>query len=1158
MHSELKAYAVLVAFTLLGELGPFRGAYSSVEDEVAASHSLQEVLDFPTVSYYDSLVGEPLTGGHHRGIVDMFSGSSTECFNGGVPPTNGDSNCTCPARSKFSGLKCEMCQTDGSCDSIAGPQSVCERRLAIWGSNKQFECSFNTPFFIKQMGGGRDVEALVTLNCSTPDGTAFHESNSGTCEMTLFRVEPKHEYVDPFFSCSVEQCTMHLEEIKTNKANKTPTNSNIISKAGLIAWRVLIVALCLLLAMLQCVSPKVGRGRTAKLLYVLACLLVAVTLLFILVMVLNMHQGTPELNAVYECNKTHCDCSEDPPKEYGPFCSGTVMKKFILPQIKNSIKIVCNLQDKTCRLTLKDVKIIIDLNCTASECTNKRKFPNGPSLPVPADDKAQRALLTFIALGFFVLLVLFGLHVLWVLRRTQKRNAEFVDRFGLPELWTQEGGEGVPETRCNGQGWEVATQRQRRHEGGAGGLTAARSAMSIGEAGGSAQRSCSGDMPSLSESERHFTSNTNRHDKKDFIRGVTKSPLKLQLTDLDYKLESSCFSSNNNDASQHILQQVNFSVKSGDVLAIIGPSGAGKTSLLDLLSARRKQGRVFGEMTINNTPLVGASNEVTEQYRNIIGYVSQEDTLIPALTVYETIKYAARLKLPQAFSSESINGIVDRMIEALRLTRCKDTVIGDGTKLRGVSGGEKRRVSIAVELLANPRILFLDEPTSGLDAVSAKHVIDAVVQLAKESPMRAYAPHYFAFRPIVIFSIHQPSQEIYELCDKILLLSRGMSIYCGPASCAAETLEARVQRVMGGVQTIPRLADNPNHAEYLMKLEEIVDDVARVELQRENTAQMLSRDETSSGMRHEEQAIIRGDIILKTTFGFRRYYANVYQQVGLLTSRAARSLLTSSHLIVCHAAVTASVSTLMMILYHEEGLDLPGALNRAGSVTFLLLVVSFASLSCLEHLVTERKLFAVERENGYYTTLPYLLSKIIVDIIPLRVLPTLVMAALIYVPMGLRGDSGIHLFWFIIIVALFSVCITLIVMCVGVVTGSFGSAALLSSVVILWNFVFGGLLVQSTTVPAALRPFQAASPFFLAFESLLVNELDGQDCTFAPTDATGKPSSTNVPILCVQYLTNMGLTPARFTRDVGQLAVMVLVLLCLAWLLLFQFTTVAR
>lgn len=84
-------------------------------------------------------------------------------------------------------------------------------------------------------------------------------------------------------------------------------------------------------------------------------------------------------------------------------------------------------------------------------------------------------------------------------------------------------------------------------------------------------------------------------------------------------------------------------------------------------------------------------------------------------------------------------------------------LIGDGSTIRGISGGEKRRVSIAVELLANPRILFLDEPTSGLDTISAVHVMEAVVALGKNSPLKKYAPHYFAFQPIVIFSIHQPS-----------------------------------------------------------------------------------------------------------------------------------------------------------------------------------------------------------------------------------------------------------------------------------------------------------------------------------------------------------------------------------------------------------------
>ncbi|CCW68267.1 unnamed protein product [Phytomonas sp. Hart1] len=248
----------------------------------------------------------------------------------------------------------------------------------------------------------------------------------------------------------------------------------------------------------------------------------------------------------------------------------------------------------------------------------------------------------------------------------------------------------------------------------------------------------------------------------------------------------------------------------------------------------------------------------------------------------------------------------------------------------------------------------------------------------------------------------------------------------------------------------------------------------------------------------------------------------------------------------------------MCSLYKEQALDLSGALNREGSVTFLLLVTSFVSLSCLEHLIGERKLFIVERENGFYTTLPYFISKLVVDIFPLRIIPSVVLSSAIYFSMGFRTDSGDHFLWFILIITLFSVCMTLMVMCVGIVMESFGASALVSSVFILWFLVFGGALVQTETIPDYLKPFGSISPFFLSFESLMVNELDHQSCVFSPTDETGKKSSNSISIQCRQYLFNAGLKPARFSLDVMQLGLICFLLVLVAWVLLNTFTKLAR
>ncbi|KAF8275590.1 putative ABC transporter [Trypanosoma cruzi] len=1129
--------------------------------------------------YKKLLLSEPSRDPSGLGFRSFMSMAAFEesdddkCMNGGIM-RNGD--CNCPEASNFTGLRCEMCQRNEVCAAQLDASSVCQHGLAIRGSSTQFECSLNSPF-LSILGGGRAIEAVVALNCSTEDGTAFAAGEGGVCSLTLFRIEPHREFVDPFFHCNTSECSMQLVvQNKGNESNDPPKPSRAF-KAVVLTGQVVILTICALIALLRFVSSTLGYRRKAKIVVGLGVSLTISTVLFISVMLILMRSEASDVYAVYKCKHTECHCSKDPPEGYDPVCSKSLVGNKILPLIRNSIRYACNLRTRHCQLTMEDITLVFDLECNASECVDTKKFPNEPKIVQPETVQAQRDLLFILTLVLTVVVLLITAHALWLRSASRKRAAEFVRMFGLSEPQPQ------LEKRCSldvasdSSGTPAKTSLlekkgpQQQNRLSLRGDSAEEDVSSNGteSIGLSFHRQPGGSH--MSDARRILIAMPHEADRIEYFRRLTKSPFELQLTDLAYSLPGSRFAANEETRTRPLLNRVNFTVRSGEVLAILGPSGAGKTTLLDLLSARSKQGRTTGTISLNGTPVNTASAKSIKQYRNIIGYVSQEDTLLPALTVHQTIEYAARLKLPQAFSNTTIKSIVRHMIEALRLQQCEHTVIGDGSGLRGVSGGEKRRVSIAVELLANPRILFLDEPTSGLDAVSAKRVMESVVELAKESPMQAYAPHYFAFKPIVIFSIHQPSQEIFELFDKLLLLSRGVSIYCGPACVAAETLERRIERIVGGAKSVPRSVDHPNHAEYLMKLEDILDDTTRMEIQAEDVSSRFGvmqhegteffqepRENNGTNGVSECEALVEGDDILRNASTLHVYYANVYQQLALLSSRAACCLISSFHLLLCHAAVTACVGSLMMVLYHDQRLDLPGALNRAGSITFMLLVVSFVSLSCLEQLVVERKLFVVERENGFYRTLPYLLSKIFIDILPLRIVPAMVLASLIYFPMGLRVDDGVHFFWFVVIVVLFSICITLIVLCIGIITGSFGAAALLSSVFILWNFVFGGFLVQSETVPAALRPFQVMSPFFAAFEALLVNELDGQACTFSPTDETGKPSSTSIPIMCLQYLSNIGLKPKRFNTDVAQLAGSILLLLFTAWLLLAKFTTIAR
>eukprot|EP00951_Prasinocladus_malaysianus_P028593 scaffold260952_cov39-Prasinocladus_malaysianus.AAC.1 len=224
---------------------------------------------------------------------------------------------------------------------------------------------------------------------------------------------------------------------------------------------------------------------------------------------------------------------------------------------------------------------------------------------------------------------------------------------------------------------------------------------------------------------------------------------------------------------KQVLFEISGGVQPGEVLALMGPSGSGKTSLLSILGGRfAKEIDVEGEVLYN-----GSKSD--KNLKRKMGFVSQDDLLFGALTVWETLWYTAKLRLPGEMPRSEREWRVKSVLSTLGLEGCRDTIIGGmaaGAFIRGVSGGERKRVSVGNEMLINPALLFLDEPTSGLDSTTALSLVNTLRDLAK------------AGRTIVS-TIHQPSSRMFQRLDKLLLLSQGYTMYYGGAQDAASWLD---------------------------------------------------------------------------------------------------------------------------------------------------------------------------------------------------------------------------------------------------------------------------------------------------------------------------------------------------------------------------------
>ncbi|KAI9919767.1 hypothetical protein PsorP6_017259 [Peronosclerospora sorghi] len=236
------------------------------------------------------------------------------------------------------------------------------------------------------------------------------------------------------------------------------------------------------------------------------------------------------------------------------------------------------------------------------------------------------------------------------------------------------------------------------------------------------------------------------------------NPCVLSWADLSY-IVSRRKTNKNPEGKKIILNQVSGRSAPGELTAIMGPSGSGKTTLVDLLADRISSGHVSGTIELNG------SVRVSKVFRAVTSYVAQEDMLLGSFTVLETMHMAARLSLPNSVVMTDIHSRVESVMVTMGLGGCRNTLVGDMFR-KGISGGQKRRLSIAIELLSNPSILILDEPTSGLDSSSAHNVMKYLIKQCYEGKN-------------IVCTIHQPSSLLYNMFTNVILLSQGYTVYCG-------------------------------------------------------------------------------------------------------------------------------------------------------------------------------------------------------------------------------------------------------------------------------------------------------------------------------------------------------------------------------------------
>ncbi|EFN58398.1 hypothetical protein CHLNCDRAFT_56833 [Chlorella variabilis] len=570
-------------------------------------------------------------------------------------------------------------------------------------------------------------------------------------------------------------------------------------------------------------------------------------------------------------------------------------------------------------------------------------------------------------------------------------------------------------------------------------------------------------------------------------------------------------------AERLLLHGVSGSAAPGRLTAIMGPSGSGKTTLLGALAGQMPYSssiRLQGHVTANGVPLHAS--------RLRVGFVQQDDLFYPqagagwrqgwgglrgqqgggscgagrrggaagppALTVRETLLMAAELRMSRDTSGEEREAYVDAVIARLGLAKAANTPVGDA-KTRGLSGGEKKRLSIAVELISRPMMVCLDEPTSGLDAFGAQQVMSTLKDLCSDGHT-------------VLVSIHQPRSSVFAMFDELILMA-GKAVHARVCTSAC----AKGELVYSGpaASVLPYFAEQghtcPEHfnpAEWLADLVAVDHSSTEAEAASRERLQQLAAawrkvdaeagEGGGGGGDGAAAAAAAGAVVAapaSPACGLRT-------QVSLLFRRSLRQVLRDRATNIGRASSQASSALVFAAIYWRMRRSQSSIQDRMGLLQVSAVGTAMSSLiKTLNVFPREKTLVGRERARAGYGVLPYLLSKLAAEL-PVGALFPALFACLVYPATGLNPRPN-RFASFLAVLTLEAMSAQALGLAVGAAAPSTEAALAIGPAVILVSIVFGGLFVNESNVPGPLKWLPSASLIKQAFEGSCVNEFRGAE-----------------------------------------------------------------
>ena len=501
-------------------------------------------------------------------------------------------------------------------------------------------------------------------------------------------------------------------------------------------------------------------------------------------------------------------------------------------------------------------------------------------------------------------------------------------------------------------------------------------------------------------------------------------------------------------STKRIIKNSSGHFKPGTLSALMGPSGAGKTSLMNVLAGRAP----YGEIKEGKVVLNGLEAE-PHMYQKDLAYVMQHDAMFATQTPREALHFTATLRLPE-YTVEEREDIVNAAITALRLDKCADTVIGS-LLIPGLSGGEKKRAAVAVELISSPSLIFLDEPTSGLDSQSAYELVMILRSLAESGCT-------------IVCTIHQPSSEVFGLFQEVVFLRDGHVVYDG-----------KVEQVIPYFESDAHMCrKRTNPADFAMRRLQTMEEAEMHEL--------LAKKQPAS--RQEIKGVFgSGDVrVVKQAF--------VFTQLTQLVIREFRQLVRDTPTLLARFGMSMLLCLFVGCVYFQAGDDWgedgnPASISLSvqshfGCLVFISVNTMFVTAQpMVMTFPLERASFIREYATGTYGTTVYLIAKTLVDV-PAAMLQQVIGIIVFYFLTGMNGNFAFML----LSISLFSAVTGSAALLLGAATSSAELAINILPGILMPQILFAGLFVSSDEIPVWLRWLQWIMPLKYGVTLLTIAE----------------------------------------------------------------------